>query len=101
MDFILNRLSPEGQEWLVIDKETGDVVYRFLDGSEGMGKPVPLHQCQGYLQFSPEVMAYWTINPFARHYPILGLFVGFLLSTLLAWKLLRHAPRATKVPSTI
>lgn len=100
LDFVLDRLWPAGQKFLLLDKETLQVKHRFLNHREGMGSPIVLDHGLGYLLVGQGDMEYWEFYPFSRWYPLLGLGVGILLAVLLSWRLLRHRPNL-KQPSPI
>lgn len=101
--FITDRLWPEGPLVQLHDVQTGRLIHQFHYPLQIHGEPFPHpgipfpHPDGQYMALCNwGIVLYWDLVPFSRWYPLIGLAIGILLSTLLAWKLLRHTPKATK-----
>jgi len=105
--FIIDRFWPGGPIVQLHDVQTGRLMHRFQYPLQVFGKPfpypgVPFPHPDGYSMAlcGDSTVLLWDLYPFSRHYHLLGLLIGLLCSTLLAWKLLRRSPRTSKVPAT-
>lgn len=100
LKFTVDRLWPEGQVVQIHDEQTGRLMQSFVIPNNDQGDPIVCPDGQSIVTCHWQTVSLWDFYSASRHYPLLGLFIGLLCSTLLAWKLLRHAPRASKVPAT-
>jgi len=100
--FLLERLWPVGQVTQLLDKQTGRLLHQFVNTEQGSFNywPFPNQSGTSLVLSSGNTVVYWDIYPFSRHYPIIGLVVGLITSTWLAWRLLRNRPNP-KQPSPI
>ena len=98
--FIVDRLWPAGQVVQIHDEQTGMLLQSFLMPNNDQGDPIVCPDHQSLVTCHWQTVSLWDFHSASRWYPIFGLFIGLLSSTLLAWKLLRHSPRASKVPAT-
>lgn len=83
---------PDGQVVQLHEKHSGQLIQKlsFPKHPEGSSTPFPHVSGLGLAMTYPNSIDYWQINPTANWYPMLGLILGVVLATLLAWKLVFH-----------
>jgi len=100
LKFIVDRIWPEGQIVQLLDEKTGRPLHRLVFPKEVRGSTLVHSSGQSVAMCGTRTVSLWDFHSASRWYPIYGLLVGLVIGALLAWKLLRRSPRASKVPAT-
>lgn len=101
----LDRIWPDAQTFSLFDRSTTRLLHKLtlpVDHKALANPNINCHpQGHGVALWNSKGITYWDLYPTSRWYPRLGLLLGVLLATLLAWKLVRRQPTQAIANETV
>ncbi|MFT3878640.1 MAG: hypothetical protein QM703_03150 [Gemmatales bacterium] len=98
---VIDFLWPPGEEVNVYDCTSGQLLHQTVVPTEWYrSKFYPTSDGKAVILCRDQAVALWGLSHYSGWFPIIGLFIGILSSSLWAWRLLHHRPNL-KLPSPI